>query len=272
MMRFRKMHGAGNDFIMLDGRDLPAKLLSSERIAALCHRRLGIGADGLIILLPGNDPGVDFRMSYYNADGREAEMCGNGARCSVAFAGKMGWIDNECRFVTESGILTGKLFGPDDVEISLPTWRDLMLERTVADSPWTEHHSCNTGVPHLVIPVADVDSINVERYGRQFRYQAEFAPAGTNVNWVGPSVDRTAEGSPIFQIRTYERGVEAETLACGTGASASAVILCRLGRAESPVALRARSGDLLRVTVDAENDKLLLRGPARFSFQGEVAR
>ena len=271
MMKFRKMHGAGNDFVMVDGSTLGSGLLSGGRIAALCNRRTGIGADGLIILLPEENPGTDFQMIYYNQDGTEAEMCGNGARCSVACAREFGWIDQECQFTTHSGILTGRIFGPGDVEVSLPRWTELKWNRIVNDSPWTTHHSCNTGVPHLVIPVEDIESVDVARFGRQFRYQEEFAPAGTNVNWVAPASEMTADGLPIFNIRTYERGVEAETLACGTGASAVAVILCHLGDAEKQVALCPPSGDLLRVTVDSRNEGLLLRGPAVESFQGEVA-
>ena len=265
------MHGAGNDFIMLDGSELPSGLLRADRIASLCDRRTGIGADGLIILSPAEGPDTDFRMTYYNQDGGEAELCGNGARCSVAFARELGWIDQECRFGTGSGILAGRFLGPGDVEVSLPGWRDLVLDRPVARSPWPEHHSCNTGVPHLVIPVPDVEPVDVARFGRQFRHQAEFAPAGTNVNWVAPAAEWTTDGLPVFRIRTYERGVEGETLACGTGAAAAAVVLSQLGRAEGPVAFRTRSGDLLRITVEARSGGLLLRGPAVRSFQGEVA-
>jgi diaminopimelate epimerase len=274
-MRFRKMHGAGNDFIMIDGRNTASEVFTAARIEAVCNRRTGIGADGLIVLLPEDDPAVDFRMVYFNADGHEAEMCGNGARCSVAFARDLDWIGAECRFATHEGILTGRIVDKagteTEVEVSLPAWRDLQLHFPVAQSPWTDHHTCNTGVPHLVIPVADVEPVDVTALGRQFRHQAEFAPAGTNVNWVAPAGENTTDGRPIFQIRTYERGVEAETLACGTGASAAAVVLCHLEEADSPVVLRTRKGDLLRVTVERQAAELFLQGPAVTSFQGEVA-
>ncbi len=269
---FLKMHGAGNDFIMFNGDDLPPAKVSRQAIADWCNRRTGIGADGMIFLVQTITPEADFQMIYFNADGLEAEMCGNGARCSVAFAKKLGWIQKDCRFITVAGILSGSILPDGEIEVSLPSWSDLVIDRPVVDSPFDQHHSCNTGVPHLVIPVEDVDEVEVERFGREFRFQPDFAPSGTNVNWVAPSGDVSTDGVPVYHIRTYERGVESETLACGTGASAAAVILSTLGLTESSVALRTRSGDLLRVTVDEKGKSLLLRGPAVESFQGEVSR
>ena len=269
-IRFWKMHGAGNDFIMVDGSDLTADQLSAPLIARWCHRRTGIGADGLIILQPGTATESDFRMVYFNAGGGHAEMCGNGARCSVAFARELGWIESECRFDTFVGVLTGRILGSGEVVVSLPKWRDLIRIRAVTESPWAEHHFCNTGVPHLVISVDELESVDVDRYGRQLRFDQEFAPDGTNVNWVAASAESTDEGRPIFDMRTYERGVEEETLACGTGASAVAVILCELGQADSPVAVRTRNGDLLHITVRPKDQSLLLQGPAVISFQGKV--
>ena len=129
----------------------------------------------------------------------------------------------------------------------------------------SDNHSCNTGVPHLVIPVEDIDAVDVRRWGRDFRFRDRFAPAGTNVNWIARDAD-TGE----FLLRTYERGVEDETLACGTGASAAAVVMSRLGAVEGTVPVRTRSGDLLSVTVDHDDRSLVLRGPAVTSFMGEV--
>jgi diaminopimelate epimerase len=131
--------------------------------------------------------------------------------------------------------------------------------------PWPALHSCNTGVPHLVIPVENIEDIPLDEWGARLRYLELFAPKGTNVNWVAAQPE-----SGHFLMRTYERGVEAETLACGTGASAVAVVLCRLGLAESPVSLRTRGGDLLVVSIDMKNGTLRLRGPAVTSFKGEV--
>lgn len=278
---FVKMHGAGNDFIMVDHRAVAAAAaggtLDRGLIAALCDRRKGIGADGLIIIGPGSASGVTsgpasadpsstaFRMTYFNADGGEAEMCGNGARCSVAYAHSLGLAPETCRFDTWSGALWGRVHGPGDVEISLPGWRGLDLAVGLADTPWPLQAACNTGVPHLVIPVADVDDVDLALWGPRLRRHERFGAAGTNVNWVSPDA---ADGG--WRIRTFERGVEAETLACGTGASASAVILCALGRARSPVALLTRGGDVLTVGVDAEAGGLRLRGPALVAFEGRT--
>jgi len=261
---FTKMHGAGNDFVMIDGRGLAAAGLETGRIAALCHRRKGIGADGLIVVAP--TPQADFRMTYFNADGGEAEMCGNGARCAVEYAARLGLHEGKCRFATAAGVLDGRRHGPGDVEVGLPPWRDLALGVDLAASPWDEHHVCHTGVPHLVIPVPDVARIDVLQWGRCLRHDPAFAPAGVNVNWVAASDE---EGE--FLLRTYERGVEDETLACGTGASAAAVVLSHLERAAGPVHVRTRGGDLLIVTVDRARGALSLRGPAVVIFEGEVA-
>ena len=262
---FAKMHGAGNDFIMIDQRDLGDLVLDGPLIDSLCDRRKGVGADGLIIIGPATSPSSAFRMTYFNADGGEAEMCGNGARCSVSFANQLGLMDTEAGFDTRAGLLKGTWHGHEDVEVTLTPWQDLRLGLDVGETPWPEIHSCNTGVPHLVIPVQDIESVPLQEWGATLRRHELFAPRGTNVNWVAPDED-----SGHFLMRTYERGVETETLACGTGASAIAVVLCRLGLAESPVTLRTRGGDLLTVSIDLEKNNLRLRGPAVTSFQGEV--
>ena len=222
---FAKMHGAGNDFIMVaagDPADRPP--LTAGRIARLCRRRTGIGADGLIIV--GSGDGAVLSMDYFNADGGRAEMCGNGARCTVAFAHRRQLTGAAGALATDAGTLPYRVHGPADVEIDLPAPRDLALNIALAGSPYTAHHACNTGVPHLVIPVSNVSSVAVERDGPPLRRHPHFAPAGTNVNWVGP--DATSTG---WQLRTFERGVEGETLACGTGAAAAAVVLHALGLA-----------------------------------------
>lgn len=265
MLPFVKMHGAGNDFVMIDSRHLPAGGLSCERIAALCNRRTGIGADGLIIIGPPQNAGSDFRMRYYNSDGPEAEMCGNGARCSVAFARQIGLIESQCNFDTFSGTLQGTIHNPGDVTVSLPPWQGLNLDLSIEGSPFSAHHQCNTGVPHVVIPVDDVNDVDVIKWGSFIRLHSLFAPSGTNVNWVS-----RAEGGQEIFLRTFERGVEDETLACGTGASAAAVVMCHLDQAQSPVSIRTRGNDLLRVTVNKTEGTLLLRGPAAVSFHGEV--
>ncbi len=263
-LSFVKMHGAGNDFVLLAADELAGEPLTPATVAHLCDRRLGIGADGLLLLAAG-DPDVDFRMVYYNADGLPAEMCGNGARCVVAYAHQRGRIGDHCRFATDAGIVTGRRFEDGSVEVSLPAWYDLDLEMTLTDSPFSPHYFCNTGVPHLVIPVDDVDTIDVAGQGRPLRHHPQLGAAGANVNWVD---QRGTDG--CLRYRTYERGVEAETLACGTGAAAVAVVLAALGRTVSPVDLLTRGGDRLTVTVDFDTNGLRLRGPATFVFTGEL--
>jgi diaminopimelate epimerase len=263
---FVKMHGAGNDFILIDGRLLPQQGLVEAQIRHLCHRRLGIGADGLLIIKPAAEPGHDFEMTYYNADGGEAEMCGNGARCAVLFAHHLGLAQTECRFATSSGSLTGKL-DAEAVSVSLPPWRDYRPDLDLAGSPFPAHHFVNTGVPHLVIPVADVGEVEVARWGPKLRHHAALGSEGANVDWV-----ETRPGADAYRLRTYERGVEAETLACGTGAAAVAVVLCQQEVTSSPVALLTRGGDRLRVSVnlDPGSPALILQGPAVEAFRGEV--
>ena len=263
---FVKMHGAGNDFVFIDQRDLPSgRDLTKVEIANICHRRLGIGADGLILIGPGRPGKTDFRMSYFNADGGEVEMCGNGARCSVAFASTHDLCGVTCTFDTQAGVLSGEAHDVQDITVSLTGWTGLELGSDLSGSPWSDHHLCNTGVPHLVIPVSEVQTIDVKKWGHNFRHHENFAPSGLNVNWVAWD-----EASGEYQLRTYERGVEDETLACGTGASAAAVVLCHLNQATSPVAVRTRGGDLLQISVDQESGVLLLRGPAVVSFSGTI--
>jgi diaminopimelate epimerase len=262
---FVKMHGAGNDFIMMVQQDLPPEGLSGPQVAALCHRRCGIGADGLIVLCP--DSRADFAMLYYNADGTLAEMCGNGARCAVAFAHARGLIGTTCRFATRAGVISGSR-DCEGVSIAMPPWSDLRLDVDLPGSPFGRHHFVKTGVPHLVVPVGDPATVDLARWGPVLRRHPALGAAGANIDWVD-----TEATAGAFRLRTFERGVEAETLACGTGAAAAAVVLCRLGLAASPVSLLTQGGDRLRVKVedDGQVRSLELSGPARTVFQGEVA-
>jgi diaminopimelate epimerase len=265
------MHGAGNDFVMVAAADLPTGGLDRATIARICDRRRGVGGDGLIVVAPpdidrsaASADDVDFVMTYYNSDGGEAEMCGNGARCAVAFARALGFAGETCRFATRAGVVAGRARG-EEVEVALTPWRDLALGVAVEGSPFAEHHTCDTGVPHLVIPVADVDAVDVAAAGSALRGHALFAPRGTNVDWVSPVV-----GGEGWRLRTFERGVEAETLACGTGAAAAAVVLIASGRAATPVTLLTRGGDRLSVTVDETAKELRLCGPATTVFRGAI--
>lgn len=264
---FTKMHGAGNDFVMIDGRDLLAAdaVLDRAAIAWLCHRQKGVGADGLIIVATA--PDAAFRMIYHNSDGGEADMCGNGARCAFAFARARGLCGDAAVFLTAAGRLEGAVAG-DGVTVSLPPPRNVRLDaEPESDTPFERVHHADTGVPHLVIPVDQLEAVDVPRWGPVLRRDPAYAPAGANVNWV----QRRADGA--WLIRTYERGVEAETLACGTGASASALILARLGEAEPPVVLLTRGGDRLTIGVEdpAGEPRLTLTGPAATAFRGEVS-
>ena len=266
---FVKMHGAGNDFVMLDGRRLreAGVTLDRGRIARWCARRLGIGADGLIVADTDPAPDVDFRMTYFNSDGGEAAMCGNGARCCFAFAHAVGLVGERGRFRTAAGVLSGAL-APDGVTVELPepgpVRRDVPL---ATDHPFGPADLVDTGVPHLVIPVPSVEEVAVPRWGPQLRRDPAVGPAGANVDWV-----QTGGPDGTVLIRTYERGVEAETLACGTGAAAAAVVLVRRGLAVSPVTLLTRAGYRLTIAVPAaEEGRLSLTGPVATVFSGEVA-
>ncbi len=263
-LAFVKMHGAGNDFIMIDGRALASQGIDHSQIAALCHRRLGVGADGMIVIRSVAE--ADFGMVYYNADGSEAEMCGNGARCAVAFAHRLGMAGRHCRFQTSGGVLSGRLVDRE-VSVSLPPWRDWRPDLKLEGSCHASHHFVNTGVPHLVIPVPDVATVDVAHWGPLLRHHAVLGPDGANIDWV-----QTRAVSGAYPLRTYERGVEAETLACGTGAAAVAVVLCQLQLASTPVAVLTRGGDRLIVNVklDPASPALELQGPVAISFSGEV--
>jgi diaminopimelate epimerase len=261
---FVKMHGAGNDFIMVSSRDVQGAGLNRAAIAALCDRRTGVGADGLIIVHPADR--ADFGMSYYNADGGEAEMCGNGARCAVAFAQDLGLAGATCRFASATGSVEGRRAGKN-VSVGLPGWRDLQLHCPLDDSPFPAHHYVNTGVPHLVVPVPDPAAVDLPIWGPRLRSHAALAPAGANIDWV-----QSEPQDGAFALRTFERGVEAETLACGTGAAAVAVVLVKLDLAVSPVALLTHGGDRLTVSLDIDDPLggLVLTGPAVVVFKGEV--
>lgn len=253
---FTKMNGTGNDFILVNNMS-GAYDLAKERsfIAAVCTRKLSLGADGLICLEPSQDH--DFSWRFFNADGGEADMCGNGARCAARFA-----VDNmiagpDLAFETFAGVIKAHVSG-SLVRIGLPSPGD--LERDISLSiEGTEYvmHAINTGVPHAVLFVDNIEGPNVETLGRAIRYHERFAPQGTNVNFVSYAQDG------ILRIRTYERGVEGETFACGTGAVASALVASALGTASLPATLQTRSGEQL--LVDAKQtglsfDQVLLEG------------
>ncbi len=265
LLRFTKMNGAGNDFVVVDNRDGRSSL-DARRIARLCDRHRGVGADGLLAVEPAAN-GADFRMRYYNADGGEAEMCGNGARCFARFAGRLAGQDEAVSFETIAGVITAKLLG-DRVQIQMSQPGPMKLnEQVEADGVAHAFHTVNTGVPHAVLLVENLASVDVQKIGSALRWHAHFAPKGTNVNFV-----QTLEPG-LLAIRTYERGVEGETLACGTGVVASALVHQRLTGAPSPLRVRVQGGDALEVGFEIDGDtyrNVTLAGPADFVFDGEV--
>ena len=265
MLRFTKMNGAGNDFILFDNRT-GAIDLDRNQIAHLCDRHRGIGADG-ILLLENPTNRADFRMRYFNADGGEAEMCGNGARCFARFANKVGGQKGKISFETPAGVISAELKG-DLVTLRMTEPTDLRLN---VDLPVTAGkktvHFINSGVPHVVIPVAKIDDAEVRREGAAIRYHKMFSPNGTNVNFV------EKRGPNKIAIRTYERGVEDETLACGTGIVASAIIFAATENGAAPIIVLARGGDELQVGFERDRDQfrdVTLTGPAEFVFEGTI--
>lgn len=265
---FSKMTGSGNDFILVNlfAQSLPVKDLSSLA-KKICHRSLSLGADGAIFIEKSDK--ADFRWKFYNSDGSEAEMCGNGARCAARFAYMNRIAGDKMSFETIAGIISAEVLG-DEVKVGLTTPKD--MRRNISIDTGEERINAdfvNTGVPHTVIFVENIEKCNVEKIGRHIRFHDEFKPAGTNVNFV------EAVGDDYIKVRTYERGVEAETLACGTGAVASAVLnFCRY-KEISPVTVMARSGEELKVYID-KNDtgigSVFLQGGTRFICNGFLDR
>ena len=265
MLRFTKMNGAGNDFILFDNRTGNVDL-DRNQIANLCDRHRGIGADGVLLLeKPANN--ADFRMRYFNADGGEAEMCGNGARCFARFANKVGGQKQKISFETPAGVISAEL-KDDLVTLRMTEPTDLRLEIDLdIGSEKKPIHFINSGVPHVVIPVAKIDDVNVRREGAVIRYHKMFSPNGTNVNFI------EKRGPTNIAIRTYERGVEDETLACGTGIVASALVFAATENREGPVTVLARGGDELQVGFERTQQQfrnVTLSGPAEFVFEGTI--
>lgn len=271
-MHFYKMNGAGNDFIVVENLDGElSELLDGETIEALCDRHRGIGADGLLVV-EAAEAGADYRFRYYNADGGEAEMCGNGARCFGRFAAHLVEPPMErVTFETMAGRLTAEMVG-DDVRIAMSDPVDLRMGLELGvEGLGVPVHFLNTGVPHVVAFLQDEDALeamDVFRVGRVLRRHEAFAPAGTNANFAAVR----APGHIV--IRTYERGVEDETLACGTGMVACALVHHLLTGAASPVKVDVAGGDTLEIGFERDGQggfgKVTLTGPADFVFEGDI--
>ncbi|MFO7575438.1 MAG: diaminopimelate epimerase [Bacteroidales bacterium] len=249
---FNKYEGTGNDFIIIDNRNLNF-IADKDLISAMCHRRFGIGADGLILIEP--EPGVDFRMRYFNADGGEGSMCGNGGRCAAHFAFSNSIAKPEMEFIAFDGLHHAVVKG-ETVTITLADVNQIEQDGNIC--------FLNTGSPHYVEFFEDLNSIDVVRRGREIRYSPRFAPQGTNVNFV------KTDGSRII-VRTYERGVEDETLSCGTGVTASAIAAVITGHFDStPVNVETLGGRLI-VNFQAHEGSasgVILTGPATFVYSG----
>jgi diaminopimelate epimerase len=263
---FAKMSGSGNDFIVIDNRrDLIPRRGMKAFVKAVCRRGLSVGADGVIFLQRSSR--ANFRWHYFNADGGEAEMCGNGSRCVARFAVLHKIAPKTLTFETLAGVIHADV-GKAGVTVRLPLPSDLRLHVPLAvDGKQHDAHFFNTGVPHTVLFVDDVDAVDVARLGRAIRFHPLFAPAGTNANFV--EIDAPTR----LTIRTYERGVEGETLACGTGAVAAALLAALLGKARSPVTLKTRGGPPLKVGFDLDDGtvtRVELTGEARLVYEGTL--
>ena len=265
MLRFTKMNGAGNDFVLIDNRGGDVRL-TPEQIERICDRHHGIGADG-ILLLEKSTNGPDFRMRYYNRDGGEAEMCGNGARCFARFAHKVAGAGEKISFETPAGVIGARLHG-DLVTLNMSEPSDLRLKVPLTiDGEEAVLHCINTGVPHVVVPVARVDMVHVSNRGAAIRYHKMFSPKGANVNFI------EKRGPKNIAIRTYERGVEDETLACGTGVVASALIFAATENVSGPIGVLVRGGNELQVGFEKSDNlfrNVTLTGPAEFVFEGAI--
>ncbi len=259
-LHFYKYQGAGNDIIIIDNRFNEYNLIvnSSEIINRLCNRRFGIGADGLILLEYSTE--YDFKMRYFNSDGNESTMCGNGGRCISAFAAKINIIEHKTSFEAIDGVHRAEILSENKIT----------LEMKNVDNIEIANNECflNTGSPHLVVFVDNVENIPVIELGRKYRNSARFAPGGTNVNFV--AID--SNNNKCLNVRTYERGVEDETLACGTGAVASAIAANKLFSHQISSYNISMPGGQLLVCFNAQQSSVYkniwLEGDASFVFEG----
>ncbi len=254
---FFKYHGAGNDFVIVDNRNLQFPADNITYIEWLCNRRFGIGADGLMLLQ--DCKGYDFEMRYFNSDGREASMCGNGGRCIVAFARKLGIIGDKTTFLAVDGPHEAIIEADGDINLKMS---DVLHYEQIEND-----YYLNTGSPHFVRFVDDPDVVDVFNEGRAIRYSERFKKEGTNVNFVGKKDDR-------LTVYTYERGVEDETLACGTGITASALCAALLDKWNKGVYYIKAKGGNLSVSFEKSGKgftHIWLKGPAEFVFKGELS-
>jgi diaminopimelate epimerase len=255
-MTFYKYQGTGNDFIIVDNRTMKIDKNNTKRIAELCDRRFGIGADGFILLQ--NDENSDFKMVYYNADGNESSMCGNGGRCITAFAKFLGVIEDETEFLAIDGLHKAK------IENNIVY---LQMQDVSNVEVYEGHAFLDTGSPHHVQLVSNLNTFEVKSEGSKIRHGQPYNEAGSNVNFVEPLSDDS------FAVRTYERGVEDETLSCGTGVTAVALAMHKTGKTKSDTVSLKTPGGQLKVTFSSNENSynnVWLVGPAIQVFKGEL--
>jgi len=256
-LHFYKYQGTGNDFVMIDNRTGFFPKDNTKLVAHLCNRRFGIGADGLILL--ENDDATDFRMIYYNSDGNLSSMCGNGGRCLVAFAKDLNIIQSHCTFIATDGLHHASVALDGIVSLQMIDVSNIQKEN--------EYTFMNTGSPHHVQMVADLEQYNVKEKGAALRYGSLYGEEGSNINFVKKINEDT------FSLRTYERGVEDETLACGTGATAVAIAMNATGQTQATSIKLNVQGGKLEVSFDKNKDyftNVFLIGLAEFVFKGEI--
>jgi len=263
---FYKMHGGGNDFVLIDHRrPLIPEAVQPRFARRACARQVGVGADGLILIETASQ--ADFRWRFYNADGSEAEMCGNGGRCAARLAVMLGIAPPRLSFETLAGIMKAEV-QDRNVRLELTGIGDCRLYQEIPINGKTlTGHFLKVGVPHVVVPLKELEQVPVTFWGKIIRFHQMFQPAGTNVNFIN------FQGSQALEVRTYERGVEDETLACGTGAVAAALIAGRLGYAVSPVTVNTRGGETLTVHFKLQGEdfkEVFLEGEALVVCQGEL--
>jgi len=256
-LKFYKYQGTGNDFVMIDNRLQNFPKENIALISQLCDRRFGVGGDGLILL--ENDENSDFKMVYFNSDGNQSTMCGNGGRCLVAFAKKMAVIDNHTSFNAIDGLHHATIENDGTVALQMIDVTSIKKEK--------EYSFLNTGSPHHVQLVDDLKNYNVKEQGATLRYGSLYGKEGSNINFVSKINENT------FALRTYERGVEDETLACGTGATAVAIAMHENGLTSATAININVEGGELAVSFDKKDNlysNVFLKGPAEFVFEGTI--
>jgi diaminopimelate epimerase len=272
-LTFTKMSGAGNDFVFIDKKQNNWLQVNNDFVQKICDRRNGIGADGIITI--EDSATHNFNMSYFNADGSTGSLCANGARCAILFASESGRLkDNKVEFISNGVEYKGEVISDSEIKFYLNPPKKIKYNFKIkAGGKLINAHFADTGSPHVVIDINEsegfltsLEKVQVESLGREIRNLPEFSPGGTNVNFVD-----VKDG--VIHIRTYERGVEAETLACGTGSIAAALIAYVTKKIVVPVQIIPKSNEKLFVNFDVENSKvrnLSLTGPAKVTFTGEM--